>query len=294
MNILSSPGCSWILGGAGFFVAENALLSENREWIIKRTGEDMYHNIFGLLSTIANLSVFYGFFKHRNSGPIRFSSPIPMWRNVSALLLQFFGFNLILQLAPTFRSPFTREPLALAPNAPPSATPPQPSLRLRCPFDFAPATKASKCCTICTASPCPHSSAEKVTHHTATGVHRITRHPMLVGLASVGAAALVASPRPQVAALGIAPILVAVFGAAHQDSRHRRGIGGSLSPADEVTTSHVPFGAVLRGEQSLADVVAETKAPNAALAALVALLAWRMRAVRWAAGSARWGRISAV
>ena len=78
------------------------------------------------------------------------------------------------------------------------------------------------------------------------------------------------------------PFFVALVGGAHMDSRHRRGIGGELTPERDAATSHVPFAALLAGRQSWEALGAELNVPNAqagvTLAAALALLRAARRA----------------
>ena len=57
----------------------------------------------------------------------------------------------------------------------------------------------------------------------------------------------------------------ALVGGAHMDSRHRRGMGGSLSVEREAKTSGVPFVALLRGRQAWAPLLDELKPVNSLL-----------------------------
>ena len=58
------------------------------------------------------------------------------------------------------------------------------------------------------------------------------------------------------------PLLVTALLTEHMDNRFRRGIGGSLSPERDAATSNVPFGAFVRGKQSLTQLVSEIKWVN--------------------------------
>lgn len=109
--------------------------------------------------------------------------------------------------------------------------------KVRCPFDF---------------------TDNKDTTSPVHGLERITRHPGLwsFGLLGLGNALLVPS-LPQRAWL-VMPMMVAIVGGAHTDSRFRRGMGGTLSKEYDEATSNVPFVALLSGAQGkVSDVLSD-------------------------------------
>jgi hypothetical protein len=53
MSALGHKGVQLIVGGWTFFIAENLILSENREYLVGELGERSYKNLYGALSTIA-------------------------------------------------------------------------------------------------------------------------------------------------------------------------------------------------------------------------------------------------
>lgn len=58
-------GVKLIVGGWSFFIAENLILSQNREAIVQKLGsEKKYLACYGALSTFACASVASGFFSH--------------------------------------------------------------------------------------------------------------------------------------------------------------------------------------------------------------------------------------
>ena len=114
------------------------------------------------------------------------------------------------------------------------------------------------------------------------GLARVSRHAGLWSFAAVMAGAAVATPSvPQAAFLSM-PVLVALVGGGHQDSRSRRGIGPAIPPEYEAKTSSVPFFAMLTGAQggsAFSNLYSETKLANAALGVCLAafLAAGRLR-----------------
>ncbi|EED90745.1 predicted protein [Thalassiosira pseudonana CCMP1335] len=104
------------------------------------------------------------------------------------------------------------------------------------------------------------------------GLERITRHPGLwsFGLIGLGNALLVPS-LPQRVWLSM-PLMVALVGGSHTDSRFRRGMGGTLSNEYDEKTSNVPFLAMLSGKQgNVVDVCRELCWEGKGLNAVLAL-----------------------
>ena len=63
-------GVRWVTLGWTAFVAENIVMSHNREPIIKCVGDERYHQAYSLLSTAACASIAWGYGRHgRGQGP---------------------------------------------------------------------------------------------------------------------------------------------------------------------------------------------------------------------------------
>lgn len=60
MTFLAHKGCRWILLGWTGFLAENIILSENRETIITKTSDKFYHRFYNTCSLAACASIAYG------------------------------------------------------------------------------------------------------------------------------------------------------------------------------------------------------------------------------------------
>ena len=56
-SAIRHKGVQLIVGGWTFFIGENLLLSENRDYLVEELGEKTYRNIYGCLSTLACGSV---------------------------------------------------------------------------------------------------------------------------------------------------------------------------------------------------------------------------------------------
>lgn len=121
-------------------------------------------------------------------------------------------------------------------------------LKARCPIDF------------------DHSRRQE--GKDVAGAKRVTRHPVLWGMALVGLGSALASPLAAEVAFGVMPLAMAVMGGLHQDLRGRRN--GTLPPPLDAQTSHLPFAALLTGQQQWGDVAGEFAWSNAAIAVAVA------------------------
>ena len=246
--LIKSKETKWAIGGWCFFVAENAILSENRTYLISELGDDNYHLVYGTLSTIATASIGYSYYLLRNLklDPKAYSivrSPVALG---ASWVLLTVGLNLASQGLPKFQIPVGMSDA--------SETGEPSKLQVRCPFDFKE----------------PERDAENSLH----GLERVTRHPGLwsLGLTGLGHSLLVPPAALPLKMWFTGPALVAWLGGAHTDSRFRRGLGGTLSPVHDSVTSNIPFAAMLAGQQgnpaeSFQKLVAEELKPlNAALA----------------------------
>lgn len=247
------------------FIAENLVLSHNREEIISRFGESTYHQVYNTLSTMACSTIAFGYFKlGRKSGPT-----IAARRSLGSLVLgcTFRGLGLagLFHLFPTFQLPVYfsssgESKSATAPSAAPSAAPtavPQEGMkpdqwtfRVRCPMDFKP---------------------KDVPADGVHGLERVSRHATLwsFGLACLGTA--LSTVYVSEIVMFTFPIVFTLIGSEHQDYRFRRGSGGVLSPEMEDRTSNIPFLALITGKQSWSDLSHEVKWTNTGIAAAIAV-----------------------
>ena len=236
----------WAVGSWSLFIAENFILSENRTTLISHFGDDNYHYIYGLCSTAAVSSIAYGYqYKIKGQGPMlwKIGAPVPVSGKITAFILTSIGLGLISQSAPKLQIPLeyidessAKESTETRTNTTPA--PPQiPSQsgskwKVRCPFDFTD-TRSS-------------SLEGGVELH---GLDRITRHPGLWSFGLLGMGLSYMSPSVPTRAWLFMPVMVALIGGEHTDSRHRRGMGGHLIPELDEKTSNVPFLAILSGKQ---------------------------------------------
>lgn len=269
MALMTSLPVRWAIGGWGFFIAENFVLSENRTWLIDRFGDEGYHAAYGLCSTAATASIGYAYYKIRKTTVVQKTLRPTSPTAVGAWLLVSLGLGMVSQVPPKLQIPVhaVQSPPAPLSNDQSSAPPPLASgewkFQVRCPFDF---------------TDQKNTSVSGGVH----GLERITRHPGLwaMGLVGLGQASLATSLPLRVWWTG--PALVAWIGGGHTDSRYRRGMGGRLTPEEDAQTSNLPFWALVNGAQgdgAMGRLVQETKPLNLALAVLTSSL-WVLKKVR--------------
>ncbi len=271
-----SPALKWSVGSWSLFIAENFILSENRTTIISQVGDDNYHYIYGLCSTLAVSSIAYGYqYKVKvSSGPMlwKAGAPVPLPGKVAAFVCMSLGLGLISQSAPKLQIPLEymggsgndselkdqKQQQYQQKVTTESASQGDKKWKVRCPFDFTDAKSKSL------------EGGENV-----HGLDRITRHPGLWSFGLLGLGSSFLTPNLPMRAWLSMPIMVALIGGGHTDSRHRRGMGGQLNPEVDAITSNVPFAAILTGQQGdfltvMGKVSEEVKGLNALLAMGVA------------------------
>jgi uncharacterized membrane protein len=257
---IQNQGVRWISAGWIGFIAENLILSENRQYIIEQLGDDQYHYLYSTLSTLACGSIAYGYLRHgRQTGPT-LQSPPGIGRKMSAFIAQTLGLVGFSQAIPLVRMPYTyvEEPSLSASTVPldVSATKVK---AWRCPMDF---------------------RSNDLSENEVFGVERITRHAVFwsFGLFTLSSALSTIS-LPEIVMFSF-PSIFALIGGAHQDHRFLNGSGGKLTREKYEKTSHFPFGAVLTGKQSLSDVGKEMKTTNLSIALGASLLLGLKRFLR--------------
>ena len=248
------------------------MLSENRDYLVSKFGEDRYIQVYGALSSLACCSIGVGYFRFgRNQGPVIFRGAAGALPQAGAFVVQALGLVGFSQLAPAVQLPFAvtgmaSVPAALEPHRHPrvgadaaqtakdAATPL--GLKARCPIDF------------------DHSRRVEGKEG-PSGAKLVTRHPMLWSMACVGVGAALGTPLATEMAFGLMPAAMAAIGGAHQDHRYR--LSGKLSPAFEAATSHVPFVALVEGRAKWSDLTEEMAWTNAGIAVATAGLLARRR-----------------
>jgi len=264
-----SSNMVWAIGSWTFFIAENAILSENRTRIIEVCGDDNYHYIYGSFSTAALASITWGYSKVKNIGPFAWSlaSPVPVQTKVLSFVFLSTGSLIASQALPKLQLPFhysSDQSTALheiGVTEQKSSDSKDSRWKVRCPFDFTDSKLSTN-----------NESGLKGDELTnLQGLERVSRHPGLwsFGLIGLGSGMLVRS-LPTRAWMSM-PVLVALIGGSHIDSRYRRGMGGHLCKEMDEATSNVPFSAMLSGKQggvkeSFAKFGEEIKPINAVLA----------------------------
>jgi uncharacterized membrane protein YgcG len=179
----------WGVGGWTFFIAENALLSENRNTLIGMLGDDNYHMMYGTISTIATVSIGYAYYKLSTTATTHnIPSNLILWKHRPTLVAGFTGWILIstgmiiaAQAAPKMQIPIAFNNNNNS-NSSQSSSSSSSSISVRCPFDFSD----------------KHSSGggggtvgwDGNVH----GLDRISRHPGLWSFGIVGLGQAVLSP----------------------------------------------------------------------------------------------------
>ena len=268
-SALSNRGVQLIVGGWAFFITENLVLSENRECLVHEFGESTYRNVYGSLSTLATGSIAVGYLRFgRGKGPVVWKGAASAPAQFAAFAFQSLGLVGFSQLAPPLQLPFTvggktgnaghqHPPVGAEAAKTLKRTTTGLGLKAQCPINFDHSRKLEG-----KEGPC--------------GAKRVTRHPVLFGMALVGLGAAVGSPLATHIAFGSLPMVMAVVGGWHTDHRGRRS--GDLTPEDDARSSLMPFAALLEGTQSWCDLEEEISWSNAGLAvAAGALLAVRRR-----------------
>ena len=104
MSLLASKAVRWCGGGWCFFIAENAVMSENRAAVIDAVGEKGYRGCYGALSTASLASIAYGYVRH-GPGPRLAAGPPSAVRLAAGLGCHALGFAAAANVAPKLRSP---------------------------------------------------------------------------------------------------------------------------------------------------------------------------------------------
>lgn len=285
-------GVRFVAAGWLGFITENLVLSENRTYIIETFGEETYHGLYNTLSSVACVSIAYGYFRHgRGQGPVLWSFPHTALGKLGATTCTGVGLVGFSQLAPKLQIPValniggsseaastpspSSAPSSLVSPPPTPSTPStnenseiaavdvssaKPVFQARCPIDF---------------------SARRGSENEVYGIDRVTRHGALysLGFLGLGGALATVYATEMITFGGFA--LFSLLGTHHIDDRHRRGMGGTLTKEREDLTSNLPFLALLTGRQSWSGLWDETKGVNACLAlGLTSIIAFRRGQVR--------------
>lgn len=226
----------WAVGSWSLFIAENLILSENRTEIIRRFGDDKYHAIYGLCSTVACGTILYSGYKIKtgiSETVPRIARISPMGQALSFSMLGL-GFIFVSQSAPRLQVPFYYEinkDKTMVPAPSPhektdntTTTFSSSQWKVRCPFDF-------------------HSPEKEI-----YGIDRITRHFGLWSFGFIGTGLGMLCTTLSARVWFSMPLMVALIGGEHTDSRYRRNMGGSFTPIQELS-SNIPFWGIVSGRQ---------------------------------------------
>lgn len=253
MSKFFTSSTKWALGSWSLFIAENLVLSENRTRIIQEIGDDNYHYVYGLCSTAAVGSIAYGYqYKIKNKGPMLWKAgqAVPASGKLMSFLCLGLGMGLMSQSAPKLQIPLEYISGSTNDSAPKKnvekieqkvdeAVVPSSKWKVRCPFDF-------------TDSKSKSLDGGSDLH----GLDRVTRHPGLWSFGLTGMGLSYLTPSVPTRVWLFMPVLVALIGGEHTDSRHRRNMGGTLLKEMDEKTSNFPFLAMVSGKQENGNVAA--------------------------------------
>ena len=266
-SIFSSKGA--VLGSAAWasFIAENLILSHNRDEIIDAFDERVYSLSYSTLSTVSCGAIAYTYLKYCRNKPPFLPARGVIYRAASFVFASagLIGFS---QLAPKLQIPviFKQQSSHQSESSPSNRGVASSgisfsnvALSLRCPIDF---------------------KDKRFPTEEVHGLERISRHPVLWSLAFLGLSrALVTTFAPEAIIFSF-PTLVALILGEHKDYRFRRHIGGELSIEKDHVTSNIPFLALVLGRQSWSALGDEIKWTNAGigvtLACILALITRRV------------------
>jgi hypothetical protein len=166
----------WAVGGWIFFIAENAILSENRTWLIQQLGDDNYHNVYGACSTIATASIGFAYYKiRRTTMPFRWilwkRSP-PITSAIGSWIFLTTGLIMASQVAPKMQIPVTMTTGSASGGGGGGGIGSGAAIgfQVRCPFDFSD----------------KHMLDNYNKGGSVHGLERITRHPSLWSFGFIG------------------------------------------------------------------------------------------------------------
>eukprot|EP01091_Cochliopodium_minus_P011786 TRINITY_DN3430_c1_g4_i1.p1 TRINITY_DN3430_c1_g4~~TRINITY_DN3430_c1_g4_i1.p1 ORF type:complete len:271 (-),score=69.42 TRINITY_DN3430_c1_g4_i1:186-998(-) len=251
-NIFQHKGSKLIFAGWTFFIAENLVLSENRQTIIDKFGPKNYHYLYSALSSVACATTIYGYFRYgRKQGPLISNNKLGLLGDSALSRLSIFGMHALglvgmVQSLPKLQIPFAYvKPEVVVIDDKQEKR--EGGFRAKCPIDF---------------------KAKGLSGDPEYGFKKITRHPMLfsMGLLSLGSA-LSTKYLSEFVFFGF-PLVFAFIGGAHQDHRHLKS--GDLTEQVYQNTSLVPFLALIQGRQSWNKLFDEISWVNSSLAVLLA------------------------
>ncbi|CAD7941850.1 unnamed protein product [Amoebophrya sp. A120] len=260
-------GVRLILGGWLFFTVENLVLSENRQWIIAKAGDAGYHFLYNTGSTLSLGCIALGYLRHgRRQGPRLWQVTRTM--RTASVVTSLLGAVGLAQVLPSLRNPISFLGDLLVPpvarDSGDDALQPESKAAARraslCPMDFAADRERER-------------QSQQVT--TVYGVRRITRHASLWSLALLSLGCALRTPFATEVCLFAGLLPCVCFLGWHMDSRFRRQLGGDMLShhgADWPLTSHIPFLAIVMGEQEFLPMLNEVKPTNTCVAAAGVLL----------------------
>lgn len=191
--------------GLSLFIAENLILSHNRELLLSKSSEKIYQAIYSTFSLAACGGEAYGYFRYGRGGKRLSGGLFPLQSRplrIAAVAVQAAGFAGLMSSLPKLQIPFTFLPTVKnettedkisttessneAGSTPPAS--PSYSLKMLCPVDFKSNTGKQQ------------------------GLQRITRYPELWSLALAAGGSAVLTPIIAESILFAFPTVFAIIG----------------------------------------------------------------------------------
>lgn len=243
-QLYAHKGIRWITIGWTGFIAENLILSHNKEYLVTNFGEDVYHYGYTALSVAACASTIYGYVKYgKGSGPtININNRF--WK-IQSLPFRYCAFSLqtigLIGLSQEFKSPLqfkTSNDLKIEGN-----------------YDLLKENQKYYVDIVC---PIEHEPIKDKSD--IIGIKRVCRYPIFWSNAFLWLGCSLKSIHYTSIIMFIFPTIFAFIGSFHQDYRYKKA--KSLTTEIENNSCLFPFISLIKGEQSWRKLQLELKYPH--------------------------------
>lgn len=251
-QLISHKGIRWITIGWTGFIAENLILSHNKEYLVDNFGEDLYHYGYTALSLAACSSTIYVYLKYgKQSGPIINTNKFWKINSIpfkwTAFTLQTFG---LIGLSQEFKSPFqfkTASDLSIEGNYHLLKENQKYYIDIVCPIEHEPIKDTKD----------------------IVGIKRICRYPIFFSNAALWLGCALKSVHYTSIIMFTFPTIFAFIGSLHQDFRYRKL--SFLTKEIEENSCLFPFISLIEGKQSWRKLKMELKYPTVSIAFIYAI-----------------------
>ena len=249
MSLLSQlvvhKGVRWITIGWTGFIAENLILSHNKEYLVSNFGEDVYHYGYTGLSLAACASTIYAYIRYRrNSGPIININTNKFWK-INSIPFKWTAFTLqtvgLVGLSQEFKSPFqfkTVNDLSIEGNYHLLKENQKYYMDIVCPIEHEPLKDKKD----------------------IIGIKRICRYPIFWSNAMLWLGCALKSVHYTSILMFVFPTIFAFIGSFHQDYRYKRS--KQLTQEIQDNSCLFPFISLIQGKQSWYKLQMELKYPH--------------------------------